>query len=182
MTENKMTGNKKRIYIYTGNGKGKTTAAVGQDVRAAAAGMKVLFVYFNKVPPLKGGEDKLLSNLTNIKVKHFAQKHPAFFKERTSKKMADETVKGLEFIKDYLRNNGTDLVVLDEIIISLRDNFIKEKKLMKYINDYIRNSEVILTGRGAGPELIKKADLVSEIVNVKHYYSKGEKSREGIEI
>ncbi|MDA3792445.1 MAG: cob(I)yrinic acid a,c-diamide adenosyltransferase [Elusimicrobia bacterium] len=182
-----MTGHKKRLYIYTGEGKGKTTAATGQTVRAASSGLKTLFVYFNKMPPEKGGEAKILKSLDNVTVKYFAKKHPAFFSETNSPgtdtyDMTAETLKGLEFIKDNLKKNDIDIVVLDEILISVRDGFIKEEILIKFINNYIKSSEVILTGRRAGPAIIKKADLVSDIANVKHYYSKRNTARQGIEI
>ncbi|MEA3506728.1 MAG: cob(I)yrinic acid a,c-diamide adenosyltransferase [Elusimicrobiota bacterium] len=176
-----MTTDNKKLHIYTGQGKGKTTAAAGQILRASASGLHVLFVYFNKVSPEKGGEDKLLQKLDNAEVKFFAQKHPSFFPETSPENMTAQTLEGLEFVRNYLKKNKTDMVILDEILISVKDGFIQEEKLIEFLDSYLKNSEVILTGRGATPALIEKADMVSEIVNVKHYYDKGQRTRAGIE-
>jgi len=135
------------IQVYTGDGKGKSTAAIGQAARAAGHGFKVGFVYFFKDPEAFGyGEYKSLKKL-GVKTFLFAKKHPHFYKELNPDDVCRECSTGLEFVKALFQDP----------------------------------SWVVLTGRGATRKIIEKADLVSEVREVKHPYSQGIKSREGIE-
>ncbi len=169
------------IQIYTGNGKGKTTAAVGQAVRAIGQGLEVEFVYFHKNPEeWDYGELKELGNL-GIKVKGFAKKHPHFYEDTSEETMREESLKGIEYISNIFNENSIDILILDEIIISLRDGYLREKEILDLLSEKPENIEVILTGRGATEKLIEKADLVSEIKNVKHPFQEGLESRKGID-
>ena len=169
------------IQIYTGAGKGKSTAAIGQAVRAAGHGFKVSLVSFFKDPEAFGyGEYKSLEKL-GIKAFHFAKKHPYFYKELNPDDVCKECSQGLEFIKELFRDPSWDMLVLDEINIAVRDGFLKEEEVLSLLEKKPEKLELILTGRGAPEKIIEKADLVSEVKEVKHPYSQGIKSREGIE-
>ena len=169
------------IQVYTGDGKGKSTAAIGQAARAAGHGFKVGFVSFFKDPEVFGyGEYKSLQKL-GIKTFLFARKHPHFYKELNLAEVCKECSKGLEFIKELFQDQSWDMLVLDEIDIALRDGFLKEEEILFLLETKPERLELILTGRGATEKIIKKADLVSEIKEVKHPHSLGIESREGIE-
>lgn len=169
------------IQIYTGDGKGKTTAAVGQIVRAIGHDLNVCLAYFHKNPEeFEYGEFSVLEKL-GVKVEGFAKKHPHFNEGISKKRMRDESLKGLEFIKKIFKEESFDLVVLDEIIISVRDGFLKEEELLEILEIKPEKTELILTGRRASERLIEKADLVTEVKKIKHPYDEGIGCRRGIE-
>jgi cob(I)alamin adenosyltransferase len=169
------------IQVYTGTGKGKSTAAIGQAVRAAGHGFKVGFVSFFKDPEAFGyGEYKSLEKL-GIKTFLFARKHPHFYKELNPDDVCQECSKGLEFIKELIQDPSWDMLVLDELNIALRDGFLKEEDVLSLLDAKPDKLELVLTGRGVTDKIVEKADLVSEVREVKHPYSQGIKSREGIE-
>jgi cob(I)alamin adenosyltransferase len=169
------------IQIYTGTGKGKSTAAIGQAARAAGHGFKVGFVSFFKDPEAFGyGEYKSLEKL-GIKTFLFAKKHPHFYKELNPDTVRQECSKGLEFIKELFQDPSWDMLILDEINIAVRDGFLKEEEVLSLLDAKPEELELVLTGRGVTEKIMEKADLVSEVKEVKHPYSQGVKSREGIE-
>jgi cob(I)alamin adenosyltransferase len=169
------------IQVYTGNGKGKSTAAIGQAARAAGHGFKVGFVSFFKDPEVFGyGEYKSLEKL-GVKTFLFAKKHPHFYKELNPADVRRECSEGLEFIKELFRDPSWDMLVLDEINIAVRDGFLKEEDILALLETKPEKLELVLTGRGVGEKIVEKADLVSEVREVRHPYSHGVKSREGIE-
>ena len=169
------------IQVYTGPGKGKSTAAIGQAVRAAGHGLKVGLVTFFKDPEAFGyGEYKSLEKL-GIKTFLFAKKHPHFYKELNLDDVCRECSSGLKFIKELFRDPSWDMLVLDEINIAVRDGFLKEEEVLSLLEAKPEKLELVLTGRGITDKIIEKADLVSEVKEVKHPYSQGIKSRKGIE-
>jgi cob(I)alamin adenosyltransferase len=169
------------IQVYTGAGKGKSTAAIGQAARAAGHGFKVGFLSFFKDPEAFGyGEYKSLEKL-GVKTFLFAKKHPHFYKELNPDDVCQECSRGLEFIKELFQDPSWDMLVLDEINIAVRDGFLKEEDVLSLLNAKPEKLELVLTGRGVTEKIIEKADLVSEVREVKHPYSQGIKSREGIE-
>lgn len=169
------------IQLYTGNGKGKTTSAIGQAIRALAHDLKVGMVFFHKdFDRWKGGEIVVLENL-GIKIERYAEDHPFFSKDVSKEEVREECLKGLEYIRKVFREDKFDVLVLDEIIISVRDGFLKEEELLDLLEEKPKDMEVILTGRGASEKLIEKADLVTENKEVKHPFNEGVRSREGIE-
>ena len=173
--------NKGLIQVYTGPGKGKSTAAIGQAVRAAGHGLKVGLVTFFKDPEAFGyGEYKSLEKL-GIKTFLFAKKHPHFYKELNLDDVCRECSSGLEFIKELFRDPSWNMLVLDEINIAVRDGFLKEEEVLSLLEEKPEKLELVLTGRGITDKIIEKADLVSEVKEVKHPYSQGIKSRKGIE-
>jgi len=169
------------IQVYTGEGKGKTTAAVGLACRARGYNLKVCYIYFHKQPDRFGyGELKSLRKL-GVNVFGFAKKHPHFYKKINSADIHKECLKGIKFIKRIFERDEYDLLILDEILISLRDGFLEEKELLDLFGFKPENLEIILTGRGATQKIIKKVDLVSEIKKIKHPFDYGIKGRKGIE-
>lgn len=169
------------IQVYTGDGKGKTTAAVGLACRARAHNLKVCYIYFHKDPDVWGyGEMESLKRL-GVDVFGFSKEHP-FCKDVGTKEVRRECLRGLEFIKkDVYQQDKYDILILDEINISLRDGFLKEEEIMEILDSKPERLELVLTGRGAGEEIIKMADLVSEIKKIKHPFDRNIERRGGIE-
>ncbi len=169
------------IQVYIGDGKGKSTAAIGQAVRAAGHGFKVGFVSFFKDPEAFGyGEFGSLQKL-GVSTFHFARRHPHFYKDLSFDEVRRECLRGLEFIKELFADETWDMLVLDEINIALRDGFLEEEEILSLLELKPQKLELILTGRGATEGIIEKADLVSEVKKLKHPYEQGIRHREGIE-
>lgn len=165
------------IQVYTGEGKGKTTAAFGLALRAVGAGLKVYIAQF-----IKNGnycEIKTLKTLKNIKIEQFGL--GCFIKRKPSKKDLDLAKCGFAKIKKIISEKLYDVVILDEINIALNLKLINLEEFLTLIKNAPKSIELILTGRNAPRDLIKVADLVSEIKEIKHYYKKGLKARKGIE-
>ncbi len=169
------------IQVYTGDGKGKTTAAVGLACRARSYNLKICYIYFHKNPRKQGyGELKSLKKL-GVDVYGFAKRHPDCYKKTDSSQIRKECLKALEFIRKIYKMNKYGVLILDEINISLRDGFLKENELLDILNSKPKDLELVLTGRGATGKIIQKADLVSRIKKIKHPYELGIRSRRGIE-
>lgn len=169
------------IQVYTGDGKGKSTAAIGQAVRAAGHGLKVGLVSFFKDPEAFGyGEHKSLEKL-GIKTFLFVKKHPHFYREVNPDDVCQECSRGLEFVKELFQDPSWDMLVLDEINIAVRDGFVPEEDILSLLDTKPEKLELVLTGRAATEKIMGKADLVSEVREVKHPYSQGIACREGIE-
>lgn len=165
------------IQVYTGNGKGKTTAAIGLSVRAVGAGLKVYIGQF-----VKSGcynEIKALKRFRNIKIEQFGGN--CFIRNRPSLKDRLLANEGLKRVKEIITMKIYDIVIMDEINIALKLKLIKLQDVTKLIKDVPCKTELILTGRCAHPLVLKLADLVSEIKEKKHYFHKGIKARKGIE-
>ena len=168
------------IEVYTGDGKGKTTAVIGLACRATGHNLKVCFIYFHKNPERWGyGEFKILEKI-GVDIFGFAKEHPHFDKVE-KEKLREECLKGIEFIKKIYKEKKYDVIICDEILISLRDGFLEEEEIIKIMEEKPENVELVLTGRYITEKIIEKADLVSEIKKIKHPYDKGIKSRKGIE-
>ena len=165
------------IQVYTGNGKGKTTAALGLALRATGAGLKVYIGQF-----IKNGnycEVKALRKIKAIKTEQFGR--GCFIKKSPSQTDRESAKKGFERIKKIIEGKIYDVVILDEVNVALKVGLLDLGDLLKLLKKAPKKTELILTGRWAHPQVIKAADLVSEIKEVKHYYRKGIKSRIGIE-
>lgn len=163
------------IQIYTGDGKGKTTASIGLAVRASAH-YKVLFVQFIK----KGdsSEIEVLNKLENIDARGLGG-GKWVFSDKNKGKERGKAKEGIEYI---LKNHEKyQVVVMDEAITAVDLGIIKESELIDLLGKIDKDQEIILTGRGATKTLIEKADLVTEIKKIKHYYDNGVKARKGIE-
>ncbi len=182
------------VEIYTGNGKGKTTAAIGLAIRAAGRGLKVYIIHFMKS---KGyGESKILKVIENIrevyigkpyfitkdpKIKDIMKNVVVFEPGNPPKEYMDIIKKAIEESKEIVFSGEWDVVILDEIITALYFDLIDMNTLMDLINKKPEHVELVLTGRYAPHELIDVADLVTEMKEIKHPYQKGIEARKGIE-
>lgn len=166
------------IQVYSGNGKGKTTAAIGQSIRAKASGLRVLFIFFFKDSP----KEAALMEKAGIDVKFFAPHDPLFFPDSTEAKMREETIEGMEYAARILIDRTYDIVILDEILIALKSQYISEEELLGLIEKKSGQTELIITGRGITDKIRNIADLVSDIKKIKHPYDHGIQARQGIEI
>jgi cob(I)alamin adenosyltransferase len=168
------------IQIYTGNGKGKSTAAIGQAVRAAGSGLKTYIAQFMKEYPYS--ELISLKNLSQwITIEQFGGDDFVYKKELPGKEELDKTEQGLQNAKEKMLSNDYDIIILDEAIVAIYFKLIETNDLIEFIKAKPKNVELILTGRYCPEELIDLADLVTEMEEVKHYYQKGVTSRRGIE-
>jgi len=165
------------IQVYTGSGKGKTTAAFGQALRAVGAGLKVFIGQF--VKGKNYSELKALKKIKNIKIEQFGR--GCFIKREPNKKDIELARIGLERVRKIISIGIYDIVILDEITVALKLGLLKLGDIISLIKNTSKKTELILTGRNAHPEILKIADLVSEIKDRKHYYKKGVKARRGIE-
>lgn len=166
------------IHIYTGDGKGKTTASIGLSVRALGSGAGVLFVQFMK--GMDSGEIKPLKDLGITVVR--ATDNKKFIFEMSQEELSvykKEHRQAFEFAKTHC--DEYDLIVFDEIISAVNTSVLSIDELLGFIDSKPQNLELVLTGRDPSEDLIERADYVSEIIAVKHPYSKGTPARKGIE-
>ena len=168
------------VQIYTGNGKGKTTAALGLAVRAAGYGWKTYIGQF-----LKGqdyGELEGIKPLSGqITIEQFGRKgfyHVTKDPDQEDIRRAND---GLQKCRKAMLSAAYRIIVLDEINVAVYFNLLTEEDVIKLISEKPKNIELILTGRYAPTSFIDKADLVTEMKEVKHYYNKGIQARQGIE-
>ena len=165
------------VQVYTGEGKGKTSAALGLALRAIGRGLKVYVVMF-----LKGGfdygEKYIVDRLPNLKLTAFGTGE--FIKLPTEEDF-EEAGKALELAKKIVSSGEYDIVILDEINVALNLRLIGVDEVIHLIKSKPKHVELILTGRYAPPEVIEVADLVTEMREVKHPYTRGVSPRKGIE-
>lgn len=172
--------NKGFIQVYTGNGKGKTTAAIGQAIRAAGAGIKSYIIQFMKEYPYSELNSlKYLSEWITIEQKggdDFVYK-----KELPSEEEKTKAGDALKKAEEYMISGSFDIIVLDEVLVSVYFKLLTTNEIISVINKKPEPVELILTGRYCPEEIIELADLVTEMKEIKHYYTKGVLSRKGIE-
>ena len=169
------------IHIYTGNGKGKTTSAVGLGVRALGHGLKVCYAYFHKRPERYGYTEINQLEKLGAKIYGFTKGHPFCNKELKAETLEKECREAIETLKKEVFTKNYNLLIMDEILISVRDNYLPEEKLIDFVKSKPDNLELVMTGRGATEKLIELADYVSNVTKVKHPYDKEITSRKGIE-
>lgn len=170
------------IHIYTGEGKGKTTASLGLALRSLGAGKKVCIIQF-----LKNGEYSEVKALNNLKSLYpdnlfFCQSGAdrELFTEMTPKDRI-AAIHGEELFFHFLDEKSYDMYILDELNTAVYYELINAKRLLNKINSTKDHGEIIMTGRYASKELIEAADLVTEMIKIKHYSDQGVKARTGIE-
>ena len=169
------------IHIYTGDGKGKTTAAVGMALRAAGNGMRVVFVQFLKGTP--SGEVSLLSIINGITVLRNTEDFE-FFRQMTGEQKQKVTRMHNENLSEALRlveEGHCDMLVLDEVLAACLNGTVDAGKIEGLLDRKPEALELVLTGRDAPPSFIERADYVSEIKKIKHPYDRGIGARKGIE-
>lgn len=173
------------VHIYTGDGKGKTSAALGLTLRAAGWGWRVLFVQFFKVEEDPSGEKELIrERIKEVELLRAEQRHPIFQQSPVSEELIGGSVRRL-FEKTVRRiEEGTDfkMVVLDEVMSAINGGYLKVEKVLELIDRLCAQGvEVVLTGRNAPVELVKRADYVTEMLKIKHPFDEGIKARKGVE-
>jgi cob(I)alamin adenosyltransferase len=166
------------IQIYTGNGKGKTTAAFGLTLRAAGAGKKSFIAQFVKGMPYSeiAAVNKYLPDIT---IKQYGL--DCFIVNKPTEKDIEAARNGLTEVAHIIASGNYDVIVLDEACIAIYYNLFSVEELIDVIKQKQEPTEIIITGRYAPKELIEFADLVTEMKEVKHYYSSGVEARKGIE-
>ncbi|MDX9848558.1 MAG: cob(I)yrinic acid a,c-diamide adenosyltransferase [Tenuifilaceae bacterium] len=169
--------NKGYIHLYTGNGKGKTTAAIGLAIRAVGAGKRVFIGQFVKGMPY--AELDALIRFPEIEIKQFGL--DCFIKNKPTQNDIEAAREGLSEIKFVIKKNLYHLVILDEICIALYYNLFEVDDVLALLKSKPSTMEIVLTGRYATQELIDAADLVTEMKVIKHYYNIGVDARKGIE-
>jgi len=166
------------LHIYTGNGKGKTTAALGLILRACGAGLKVYLGQFMKrrehseVVALRRFSDQ-------VTVQQFGS--GVFVKGNPSDEDRLKAEEGLALARQAIFSGNYDLVVLDEINVAVANSLIPVGEVLELVTTRPQKVELVLTGRRAHPDLVERADVVTEMVEIRHYYKNGVKAREGIE-
>jgi len=167
------------VQVYTGNGKGKTSAAFGLALRATGRGLKVCIIQF-----IKGGFDYgelyVADKLPGLKLKAFGR--GKFVSEKKpDKEDVDLAEEALKTAEEAVKSREYDVIVLDEVNVALNLKLVRTERVLQLIKDKPAQTELVLTGRKAPKEIIEAADLVTEMVEVKHPYNKGFKARKGIE-
>jgi len=166
------------IQIYTGDGKCKTTAALGLIIRAVGAGLRVYFGQF-----IKGrnySEIKILNTrFPEVTIVQFG--HGRFIRGKPAQDEVGAAVKGLDCLKEAMQSGLYDVVIGDEANTAITAGLFTEEDLLALCDFKPESVELVLTGRGAGQALLERADLVTEMKCIKHYYNAGVKGRPGIE-
>jgi cob(I)alamin adenosyltransferase len=172
---------KRLIQIYTGNGKGKTTAALGLALRASGWGLRVLFVEFLKPISAPCGEKESAPRI-GFSIRRISEdSFIGRISPELKKKTCDLIRKELEDIRQKMQKGEFDLYILDELVTAVSLGILPEEDVLSLMKDKPDKVELVLTGRGASEKLIEHADLVSDIRSIKHPYQKGIPSRQGIE-
>jgi len=166
------------IQVYTGDGKGKTTAALGLALRAAGRNMKVLIVQFMK--KWDYGELHSAKLIPNITLETFGTKE-FIYKGKAKKIDYEEAEKAFSFGIEGMQSCNYDIVIFDELNMALYYELLDLKEVIQKIKGKPDNVEVVITGRRAPEEIIEIADLVTEMKEIKHPYQKGIEARRGIE-
>ena len=166
------------IHVYTGNGKGKTTAALGLGLRAAGAGFKIHMFQFMK--GRRYSEIDGLEGINNFSVSQhgrdeFVNKENP---EDIDIKMAQE---GFSKAKEMIKENKHDMIILDEINVAVDFKLIELEEVVDLVREKPEKLELVLTGRYADPKLVKIADYVSEVLEIKHPYQEGILGRKGVD-
>ena len=166
------------VQVYTGDGKGKTTAALGLAVRAAGAQLKVYVAQF-----LKGGDYSEIKTLEKLKesitVKQYGR--GGFIGNLPEEEDIRMARKGLKEVGEMIRSGIFDLIILDEANVAVRYGLISVEEMLDLIEAKPKHVELVITGRGADDRIIEIADLVTEMKEIKHYFRLGVKARDGIE-
>ncbi len=167
-------------HIYTGDGKGKTTAAIGLSIRAAGAGLRVLFTQFLKTS--NSSELKILKNIENIDV-FVPDKSFGFIKYMSKEKLEEARAYYNNYFNNIINklNDKYDLLIMDEFMAAYNYNMIDKSSALDFIENKSYSLELVLTGRNPDEKLKEISDYYSEIKAVKHPYNKGIEARQGIE-
>lgn len=170
------------VQVYTGDGKGKTTAALGQGLRSCGRGLKVCMVQF-----LKGGDTGELHSVEKLhplfEIFRFEKERGFFWtlNEQEKRELKEDIDRGFEFIKNIVGDQSCDVLIIDELLGVLGNKLLEIDEVVELLKSKPENMEIIITGRNAPKEIIEAADLVTEMKEIKHYFKNGVSAREGIE-
>lgn len=169
-----------KIQVFTGEGKGKTTAALGLAVRAIGRGQKVFMVQFLKAPDTSGEHVAVQSLVPLLIIKAMGNKG---FIGRNGPGPQDISMAqlALDEARTAMLSGLYDVIMLDEVIVAVNLGLITIQSLLEFLDSKPNNVEMVLTGRYAPPEIVSRADAVHEMKNVKHHFDKGGKARKGFE-
>ena len=178
-----------RLHVYYGYGKGKTTSSVGLAVRALGAGKKVALVQFDKGYDGVNehySERKILRQLKGLQLFPYGKERvlgPNAFRFKNEAGDFEEAQKGLAKAKELITSGEQDLLILDELLASVMTKLVTQEEVMGLVALYNRGRkcELVITGHQVWPELVEKADLVTEMRKEKHYFDQKAPSKEGIE-
>jgi cob(I)alamin adenosyltransferase len=166
------------VQVYTGNGKGKTTASLGLSLRAAGAGLKVFIAQFLKQGDYS--EIRALERFSDlIRIEQYGLGR--FIKGKPTEEEIQAAQKGLQEVKEAMLSGEYDVIIVEEGNVAAACGLFEVQKLLELISLKPDDLELVITGRGASPEVIDQADLVTEMKEIKHYYQKGVAARVGIE-
>lgn len=166
------------VQVYTGNGKGKTTAAMGIALRASGAGLKVYIAQF--VKGMEYSELRAMEKLSQfITIKQYGR--DCFIYKEPEQADIDVAREGLQEVRQIMASGEYQMIILDEASIATYYNLFTVDELLDFIRAKPEDVELIITGRKADPRIIEEADLVTEMKEIKHYYEQGVQARDGIE-
>jgi len=166
------------VQVYTGDGKGKTTAALGLALRAAGAGAKVFIAQFAKGRPTT--ELAALQRFSDlITIKQYGREH--FIMGEPAPEDIEAAQQGLEETQEAIASGEYSLVILDEANVAVELGLFSAEALLAVVNAKPEHVEIVITGRNADQHIVDRADLVTEMRQVKHYYKQGVTARSGIE-
>jgi len=164
------------VHVYTGDGKGKTTAALGLAMRAVGQGMKVVFIQFVKGLPC--GEHFFAKQYNPFEIVQISIGDSFKKSKEQSSQEAQQT---LAYAEKEIASGKYDLVILDEIFVAINQDLITVKQVLDLLDAKPGSVELVLTGRKAPPEIVQRADLVTEMLMIKHPFTEGTGARRGIE-
>lgn len=171
------------LIVFTGNGKGKTTAALGQALRSVGEGKRVLMVQFIK-GPWKSGEDESAKLIApNFLLKKMGKGFVGILNDTLPREEHEQAAReALEYARQEIESKKWDMVILDEVNNAVHLNLVPKEKVLELITSAAHNLEhLILTGRDAPQEFIERAGLVTEMFDLKHPFEKGIKAKRGLE-
>jgi cob(I)alamin adenosyltransferase len=164
------------VHVYTGDGKGKTTAALGLAIRAVGQGMKVAFIQFLKGQPC--GEHFFAKQYNPFEI---VQLNVGDSFKKSKEQLSREAQQTLAYAEQEILSGKYDLVILDEILVAVNQGLITVKQVLDLLDAKPGSVELVLTGRKAPPEIVQRADLVTEMLMIKHPFTEGTGARRGIE-
>lgn len=169
------------LYVLTGNGKGKSTSAMGQMLRSLGRGWKVCLIQLFKGKEFYG-EQKMFKHLKGLSFHSCAHKHPFCFPKTDRAAVITGCAQAVKQFNKAAKSGKFQLIILEEFNIAFRDGFLDFAEFAPPLENALRTGvHVIITGRGAPKQLIKRADLVTEMKEIKHPYKKGISALKGIE-
>ncbi len=167
------------VVVFTGDGKGKTTAALGVALRASGYGMQTLMVQFMKGQVRSGEENVCPAGLKSIEIHPFGAGY--FWKGDDRKPHVEAVQEGWLFMKDRLKKKKYDILILDELNVAVDKRFLPLAEVTDFLRRRDSSLHVIITGRNARARLISMADIVTEMKEMKHIYKKGVPAIEGLD-